>query len=91
MLVAAATAVAPHALRLADARAVDAALAGARDTLGLLGVSDGDRARLRARVQRVAAAPFHVLVDGESGIGQGARGARAARRRAAPAAPAVDA
>ena len=69
LLVAAAAAVAPHALRLADARAVDAGPAGDGDTLGLLGSSEALRA-LRARVLRVAAAPFHVLVDGESGSGK---------------------
>ena len=69
LLVAAAAAVAPHALRLADARAVDAGPAGGGDTLGLLGSSEALRA-LRARVLRVAAAPFHVLVDGESGSGK---------------------
>jgi transcriptional regulator with GAF, ATPase, and Fis domain len=68
VLVAAATAVAPHALRLADGRLVGANDAGA-DTLGLLGVSAA-MAALRARVLRVAAAPFHVLVDGESGSGK---------------------
>jgi transcriptional regulator with GAF, ATPase, and Fis domain len=69
LLLAAATAVAPHALRLADARAADASRSSAMDTLGLLGASDAIRA-LRARVLRVAAAPFHVLVDGESGSGK---------------------
>jgi two-component system response regulator HydG len=69
LLVAAATAVAPHALRLAEARAADASRAGVTDTLGLLGASEAMRA-LRARVLRVAAAPFHVLVDGESGSGK---------------------
>jgi len=69
LLIAAATAVAPHALRLAETRAADATPAGGGDTLGLLGDSDAMRA-LRARVLRVAAAPFHVLVDGESGSGK---------------------
>jgi transcriptional regulator with GAF, ATPase, and Fis domain len=66
LLLAAATAVAPHALRLAETRAVDASQTGGADTLGLLGASDAMRA-LRARVLRVAAAPFHVLVDGSGG------------------------
>src|SRR3954452_16542348 len=69
LLIAAAAAVAPHALRLAETRAVDATPAGGGDTLGLLGDSDAMRA-LRARVLRLAAAPFHVLVDGESGSGK---------------------
>jgi two-component system, NtrC family, response regulator HydG len=69
LLLAAATAVAPHALRLAETRAVDASQASVTDTLGLLGSSEALRA-LRARVLRVAAAPFHVLVDGESGSGK---------------------
>jgi transcriptional regulator with GAF, ATPase, and Fis domain len=69
LLVAAATAVAPHAIRLADARAGEARPATAADTLGLLGTSAAMVA-LRARVVRVAAAPFHVLVDGESGSGK---------------------
>jgi transcriptional regulator with GAF, ATPase, and Fis domain len=69
LLIAAATAVAPHARRLADARAVAAVDAAAPDALGLLGVSSA-MAALRARVLRVAAAPFHVLVDGESGSGK---------------------
>jgi transcriptional regulator with GAF, ATPase, and Fis domain len=68
LLVAAATAVAPHASRLADARA-EAGVAGTGDALGLLGQSAAVVA-LRARVLRVAAAPFHVLVDGESGAGK---------------------
>jgi transcriptional regulator with GAF, ATPase, and Fis domain len=68
LLVAAAAAVAPQVSRLADRRAVDDRGA-AGDTLGLLGVSAAMRA-LRARVLRVAAAPFHVLVDGESGAGK---------------------
>jgi transcriptional regulator with GAF, ATPase, and Fis domain len=68
LLVAAAAAVAPHASRLADARGADAGRADA-DALGLLGVSAAMLA-LRARVLRVAAAPFHVLVDGESGAGK---------------------
>ena len=68
LLVAAAAAVAPHALRLADRRAADASRE-AGDALGLLGVSAA-MAALRARVLRVAAAPFHVLVDGESGAGK---------------------
>jgi transcriptional regulator with GAF, ATPase, and Fis domain len=66
VLVAAATAVAPHAIRLADARGLTAADG---DGLGLLGTSAAMVA-LRARVRRVAAAPFHVLVDGESGAGK---------------------
>jgi two-component system response regulator HydG len=69
LLLAAATAVAPHALRLAETRAVDASQNSVADTLGLLGASEAMRA-LRARVLRVAAAPFHVLVDGESGSGK---------------------
>ncbi len=69
LLVAAATAVAPHAMRLADARAAAAVGDAAPDALGLLGVSAAMVA-LRARVLRVAAAPFHVLVDGESGSGK---------------------
>ena len=69
MLVAAATAAAPHATRLADARACAAALEGAGDGLGLIGASPA-LAALRARVRRVAAVPFHVLVDGESGSGK---------------------
>ncbi|MEO5823746.1 MAG: sigma 54-interacting transcriptional regulator [Vicinamibacteraceae bacterium] len=69
LLVAAAAAVAPHAIRLADARGVGAAPAGDGDGLGLLGSSPAMLA-LRARVLRVAAAPFHVLVDGESGAGK---------------------
>jgi transcriptional regulator with GAF, ATPase, and Fis domain len=69
LLVAAATAVAPHASRLADARALDASGGDASATLGLLGSSPA-MAALRARVLRVAAAPFHVLVDGESGAGK---------------------
>jgi transcriptional regulator with GAF, ATPase, and Fis domain len=68
LLVAAATAVAPHANRVAEARAADGGRAG-QDALGLLGVSPAMLA-LRARVLRVAAAPFHVLVDGESGAGK---------------------
>jgi len=69
LLLAAATAVAPHARLLVDTRAADANQAGASDTLGLIGDSEAMRA-LRARVLRVAAAPFHVLVDGESGSGK---------------------
>ena len=67
LLVAAATAAAPHAARWAEARAV--AAAPDDDALGLIGVSAAMVA-LRARVRRVAAAPFHVLVDGESGSGK---------------------
>src|SRR5689334_20254522 len=69
VLVAAATAAAPHATRLADARASAAAADGGHDGLGLVGASPAMVA-LRARVRRVAAAPFHVLVDGESGSGK---------------------
>ncbi len=69
VLVAAATAVAPHALWLADGRLAGASGAAGADALGLLGVSAAMVA-LRARVLRVAAAPFHVLVDGESGSGK---------------------
>jgi two-component system response regulator HydG len=68
LLVAAAAAVAPQALRLAERRAAEAGRE-AGDALGLLGVSAAMTA-LRARVIRVAAAPFHVLVDGESGAGK---------------------
>jgi transcriptional regulator with GAF, ATPase, and Fis domain len=65
LLVAAATAAAPHVVRLADPEVP----AADGDSLGLLGTS-GAMAALRARVRRVAAAPFHVLVDGESGSGK---------------------
>jgi transcriptional regulator with GAF, ATPase, and Fis domain len=68
LLIAAAAALAPHAMRLAEARA-GAAVDTAPDALGLLGGSAAMVA-LRARVLRVAAAPFHVLVDGESGSGK---------------------
>jgi transcriptional regulator with GAF, ATPase, and Fis domain len=66
LLVAAATAAAPHVGRLAEPAS---AAASDAETLGLLGTSAAMVA-LRARVRRVAAAPFHVLVDGESGAGK---------------------
>jgi transcriptional regulator with GAF, ATPase, and Fis domain len=69
LLAAAATAAAPHAARWAEARALDAARDDDALGLGLLGASAAIVA-LRARVRRVAAAPFHVLVDGESGSGK---------------------
>jgi transcriptional regulator with GAF, ATPase, and Fis domain len=68
LLVAAATAAAAHVVRLADPGAAEGHTSDG-DTLGLLGVSPAMIA-LRARVRRVAAAPFHVLVDGESGAGK---------------------
>jgi transcriptional regulator with GAF, ATPase, and Fis domain len=71
LLVAAATAAAPHAIRVAErgGRSGGPRLPADDDGLGLLGVSAALVA-LRARVRRVAAAPFHVLVDGESGAGK---------------------
>jgi transcriptional regulator with GAF, ATPase, and Fis domain len=65
LLLAAATAVVPHATRLA----APAGDAQAPDASGLLGAS-APMIALRAQVRRVAAAPFHVLVDGESGSGK---------------------
>jgi two-component system response regulator HydG len=65
LLLAAATAVAPHATRLAG----PAEPGPAPDASGLIGVS-APMIALRALVGRVAAAPFHVLVDGESGSGK---------------------
>jgi transcriptional regulator with GAF, ATPase, and Fis domain len=67
LLLATATAVAPHATRLVDPAAADRLAAS--EPSGLLGVS-APMVALRARVRRVAAAPFHVLVDGESGSGK---------------------
>jgi len=72
LLVAAATAAGPQAIRIAEAGArsgIPRPPASIDDGLGLIGVSAAIVA-LRARVRRVAAAPFHVLVDGESGAGK---------------------
>ena len=84
LLLGAATALAPHVQGLNDV-----AVKGARrgpDTLGLLGAS-GPIIELRERIRRVSGAPFHVLIEGESGSGKElvaralhVSGPRAARR-----------
>jgi DNA-binding NtrC family response regulator len=56
-----------HLVRAVTHRA--APPAEAADTLGLLGAS-APMAALRAAIQRAAAAPFHVLIEGESGSGK---------------------
>ncbi len=67
LLVGAATALAPHVQGLNE-RATDAPKR-ASETLGLLGQSP-TLVELRDRIRRVAGAPFHVLIEGESGSGK---------------------
>ena len=67
LLAGAATALAPHVYALLDADTRDRRATA--DTLGLLGTSAA-MAALRDRIRRVAAAPFHVLIEGESGSGK---------------------
>jgi DNA-binding NtrC family response regulator len=57
-----------HLVRTLTHRAA-APPADARDSLGLLGESV-PMAALRAAIERAAAAPFHVLIEGESGSGK---------------------
>jgi DNA-binding NtrC family response regulator len=67
LLAAAATAVAPHVQAVLDrARAQDGEAEG---ELGFLGASPAITA-LRDKVRRAALAPFHVLIEGESGSGK---------------------
>lgn len=67
LIATAATAVAPHLQAILDRER----LVPARDDdpLGLLGASPVVMA-LRERIRRVALAPFHVLIEGESGSGK---------------------
>ena len=68
LLAGSATALAPHVHGIVQAAARPAVTHPA-DTMGLLGESAATRA-LRAQIARVAHAPFHVLIQGESGSGK---------------------
>jgi DNA-binding NtrC family response regulator/tetratricopeptide (TPR) repeat protein len=67
LLLGAATALAPHVQGVSDV--VHGSPRRGPDTLGLLGVS-APIVELRDRIRRVAGAPFHVLIEGESGSGK---------------------
>ncbi len=67
LLLGAATALAPHVQGLNDVAVKRSRRAP--DTLGLLGVSV-PIVELRERIRRVSSAPFHVLIEGESGSGK---------------------
>jgi two-component system response regulator HydG len=67
LLLGAATALAPHVQGLNDVAVKRSRRAP--DTLGLLGASAAI-VELRERIRRVSSAPFHVLIEGESGSGK---------------------
>jgi transcriptional regulator with GAF, ATPase, and Fis domain len=76
LISAAAAAVSPHLRAALDREQPDAGLAfnnsrasSSARTLGLLGISS-TMDTLRRTITRVAAAPFHVLIEGESGSGK---------------------
>lgn len=67
LLSTAATASAPIVRSVVDQRR--AALEALPEDAGIVGASEA-MARVRAQVRRAAAAPFHVLIEGESGSGK---------------------